>query len=213
MTDNRSKEKSRKIESELAEEKGLNTEETELVESSKKNDAANAEEALNDTYNEGASNELELSNDDEQMLDQELISSEHMTETELLDEVEDLNKLDDKNSLTLGDEDLSTDELLDEEALGNKNEELVDSEALALQAQEKNQDEEDTRETRRNKRPKRERLRLIPIWLRLVISILLVGGSLILGVIVGYSVIGGGEAGEATRPETWYHIVDMIRGR
>ncbi|KHF38745.1 hypothetical protein LQ50_19505 [Halalkalibacter okhensis] len=89
----------------------------------------------------------------------------------------------------------------------------MDSEALALQAQEENQDEEDNREARRKKRPKKERLRLIPIWLRLLLAILLVGGSLILGVILGYSVIGGKDAGEATKPETWYHIVDMIRGR
>ncbi|MFC0561046.1 DNA-directed RNA polymerase subunit beta [Halalkalibacter alkalisediminis] len=73
--------------------------------------------------------------------------------------------------------------------------------------------EEETREQRREKRrEKKPRLRLIPIWLRILISLLLIGGSLILGMMFGYGVIGGGEPGEAIRPETWYHIVDIIRG-
>jgi len=75
------------------------------------------------------------------------------------------------------------------------------------------EEEQDTREVRRKKRRvKKPRLRLIPIWLRILISIVLIGGSLILGLMFGYGVIGGGEPGEAIRPDTWYHIIDIIRG-
>ncbi|GAE33658.1 DNA-directed RNA polymerase subunit beta [Halalkalibacter akibai] len=75
------------------------------------------------------------------------------------------------------------------------------------------EEKQDTREVRRKKRRvKKPRLRLIPIWLRILISIVLIGGSLILGLMFGYGVIGGGEPGEAIRPDTWYHIIDIIRG-
>ncbi|WP_227937061.1 DNA-directed RNA polymerase subunit beta [Alkalihalobacillus deserti] len=74
--------------------------------------------------------------------------------------------------------------------------------------------EEETREEKRKKRrrEKKPRLRLIPIWLRILISILLIGGSLILGMLFGYGVIGGGESVDVLKPDTWYHIIDIIRG-
>ncbi|MCM3714320.1 DNA-directed RNA polymerase subunit beta [Halalkalibacter oceani] len=59
---------------------------------------------------------------------------------------------------------------------------------------------------------RRPRLRLIPIWLRILLSIVLIGGSLLLGLIVGYGVIGDGDPADALKPETWYHILDIIRG-
>ncbi|ERN51896.1 DNA-directed RNA polymerase subunit beta [Alkalihalophilus marmarensis] len=64
----------------------------------------------------------------------------------------------------------------------------------------------------RKKGPKKERIRLIPIWLRLIIVTVLVGGSLLLGIIIGYGVIGDGDVSDALKPETWYHILDMMQG-
>ncbi|MBD8069457.1 DNA-directed RNA polymerase subunit beta [Bacillus sp. PS06] len=54
------------------------------------------------------------------------------------------------------------------------------------------------------------RLRLIPIWLRLLIIIGLIVLSAVVGVIVGYSVIGNGEPTEALDKSTWQHIIDLV---
>lgn len=71
--------------------------------------------------------------------------------------------------------------------------------------------EEKVERTKR-KRERRPRIRLIPMWLRFLIAIVLIGGSLLLGIIVGYGVIGDGDPAEALKPHVWYHIIDMIRG-
>lgn len=62
-------------------------------------------------------------------------------------------------------------------------------------------------------RRRRPRIRLIPIWLRFIIAVVLIGGSFLLGLIVGYGVIGDGDPSEAVKPHIWYHILDMIQGR
>ncbi len=62
-------------------------------------------------------------------------------------------------------------------------------------------------------RRRRPRIRLIPIWLRFIIAVVLIGGSFLLGLIVGYGVIGDGDPAEAVKPHIWYHILDMIQGR
>ena len=56
----------------------------------------------------------------------------------------------------------------------------------------------------------RVRVRLVPIWLRLVIIILLLVFSLTAGVIVGYGVIGSGKPLDALKQSTWTHIADLI---
>lgn len=57
---------------------------------------------------------------------------------------------------------------------------------------------------------KRIRIRLIPLWLRLIIIVLLIGASVILGAIVGFSVIGDGEAKDVFEKTTWTYILDLI---
>ena len=57
---------------------------------------------------------------------------------------------------------------------------------------------------------KRIRVRLVPIWLRLVIVIVLIGLAALAGAVVGYSVIGGGSAWDVLQRSTWTHIVDII---
>jgi flagellar basal body-associated protein FliL len=54
------------------------------------------------------------------------------------------------------------------------------------------------------------RIRLIPIWLRLIIVIVLVALSAMIGVIVGYGVIGDGDPKDALKKSTWQHIVDLV---
>ncbi len=60
--------------------------------------------------------------------------------------------------------------------------------------------------------PRKPRLRILPIWLRLIIVIVLAGGCLLLGLMFGYGVIGDGEPAEALTTEPWYHIIDIMRG-
>lgn len=80
-----------------------------------------------------------------------------------------------------------------------------------------------TREELRNikkneKQPKEEtekqrriiRIRFIPIWLRLLIVLILVIVSTLIGIVVGYSVIGSGNVQDALRIETWQHILDLV---
>lgn len=196
MSDNQSKDQSRKIETDLTNEQ----EKTSLT------DHANKHEEIvsnKETKPEDSLDQVEV--DESDLLDNELQDQVELAENELLEEVEQLNELDN--------EDLSTDELVDEAAIVKEQpRDAEDSEAAALPAKEEQQ--EGSRESRRKKRSKKERLRLIPIWLRILIAIVLIGGSLILGLIVGFSVIGGGgDPKEVINPDTWYHIMDIVRGR
>ncbi|WP_353625790.1 DNA-directed RNA polymerase subunit beta [Bacillus sp. JCM 19041] len=60
---------------------------------------------------------------------------------------------------------------------------------------------------------KRERIRLIPIWLRLIIIAVLGGAALMAGLIIGFGVIGDGDnLWDVLNPELWYGIIDTIRG-
>ncbi|MGG1557865.1 DNA-directed RNA polymerase subunit beta [Geobacillus thermoleovorans] len=54
------------------------------------------------------------------------------------------------------------------------------------------------------------RTRLIPIWLRLIIVIVLMATSLAAGAVVGYSAIGDGKPLDVFRPSTWKHIIDIV---
>ncbi|MCM2675942.1 DNA-directed RNA polymerase subunit beta [Alkalicoccobacillus plakortidis] len=61
-------------------------------------------------------------------------------------------------------------------------------------------------------RKKKGRIRILPIWLRLYIILTLIGASLFLGMMVGYGTIGGGDPFDVFKLETWYHIVDLMKG-
>lgn len=67
--------------------------------------------------------------------------------------------------------------------------------------------EEQELETRQNKKVK---IRLLPIWLRLLIVAALIVLMVILGALFGYSVIGDGNAVDVFRISTWTHIVDIV---
>jgi hypothetical protein len=54
------------------------------------------------------------------------------------------------------------------------------------------------------------RVRLIPIWLRIVITAILIAASLLSGVIVGYGIIGDGKPSDALKKSTWNHISDLV---
>jgi DNA-directed RNA polymerase subunit beta len=69
----------------------------------------------------------------------------------------------------------------------------------------KNEQQEQAQENR-----KRIRVRLIPIWLRVIIVALLIVVSAALGAMVGYGVLGNGKATEVFQKSTWTHIYDLI---
>lgn len=59
--------------------------------------------------------------------------------------------------------------------------------------------EEVKKEKKSRDKKKRIRVRLIPIWLRIIIVILLFGASIVLGAMFGYAVMGGGEVKEYSK--------------
>ena len=56
-------------------------------------------------------------------------------------------------------------------------------------------------------------IRLIPIWLRIIIVIILLGIAAAVGLIVGYGVIGEGSTSDALKWETYQHIFDILSGK
>lgn len=70
--------------------------------------------------------------------------------------------------------------------------------------------QKNTEKEPKKKREQRIRIRLIPIWVRLLLVVVLFAASIIIGVIVGYGVIGDGKPSDALKKETWQHIIDLI---
>lgn len=56
----------------------------------------------------------------------------------------------------------------------------------------------------------RIKVRLLPIWLRLLIVIGLIFIAVLSGALLGYSVIGGGNAMDVFQKSTWTHIFDIV---
>ena len=57
------------------------------------------------------------------------------------------------------------------------------------------------------------RLRLIPIWLRIIVVVLIFGIATITGLIVGYSIIGDGATSDVLKSDTWQHLLNIINGK
>jgi Mn2+/Fe2+ NRAMP family transporter len=80
-----------------------------------------------------------------------------------------------------------------------------------------NQEAVKTREQLKKERSKEEaprkgriRVRLIPIWLRIIIVALLIFLSVMAGAAVGYGVLGNGEVKDIFTKSTWTHIVELV---
>ena len=65
--------------------------------------------------------------------------------------------------------------------------------------------------TEKVKKQKKQRIRVFPIWLRIIVVLILFALCLILGVIVGYGVIGDGNPTDALDLQTWQHILDIVQ--
>jgi len=58
---------------------------------------------------------------------------------------------------------------------------------------------------------KRMRIRLIPIWLRLLLLVVLIILSAVAGAAVGYGILGGGQVADIFKESTWTHIMDLVQ--
>lgn len=64
--------------------------------------------------------------------------------------------------------------------------------------------------TTKNKRTKKPKRRIVPIGFRILFVLLLSAISLMVGLMVGYGVIGDGNPIDALKIETWQHIIDFV---
>ncbi|MEH7387121.1 DNA-directed RNA polymerase subunit beta [Bacillus sp. JJ1521] len=71
-------------------------------------------------------------------------------------------------------------------------------------------EEKNTGKEPKKKREGKLRIRLIPIWIRLLLVVVLFAASVMIGVVVGYGVIGDGNPSDALKKDTWQHIVDLV---
>ncbi|SMQ85166.1 DNA-directed RNA polymerase subunit beta [Bacillus sp. OV166] len=55
------------------------------------------------------------------------------------------------------------------------------------------------------------RIRLIPIWLRLVLLVVMAIFCVTAGAVVGYGLLGGGKVAEVFQESTWTHIIDLVQ--
>jgi len=92
-----------------------------------------------------------------------------------------------------------------------------DSRRRAVPTQETDTQPQPEKKERRSTGEQREvrwvQIRLIPIWLRIVIVLILVVVAASLGAMFGFSVIGEGNAMDIFKRETWQHIFDIMNGK
>jgi hypothetical protein len=86
---------------------------------------------------------------------------------------------------------------------------IDEKQVLTREEMKKQRTMEKNTQTLRDRR-KKIRVRLIPIWLKIAIVILLTLVSALAGTVVGYGIIGNGKPSEALDKSTWTHIIDII---
>ncbi|MCM3741641.1 DNA-directed RNA polymerase subunit beta [Oceanobacillus luteolus] len=69
---------------------------------------------------------------------------------------------------------------------------------------------QDEKKERSKKREKSARVRVFPIWLRIIIVTILCAFALVTGLMIGYGVLGDGAPIDALKVETWRHIIDIV---
>ncbi|KKE80437.1 MULTISPECIES: DNA-directed RNA polymerase subunit beta [Bacillaceae] len=52
--------------------------------------------------------------------------------------------------------------------------------------------------------------RMFPIWLRIIVVLSLAAIALVVGLMVGYGVLGNGNLIDALKIETWQHLIDIV---
>jgi len=87
-----------------------------------------------------------------------------------------------------------------------KTREQVKNEAAKTREQVK----QERREKREKAQNRRVRVRILPIWLRIVIIAGLICLSTLAGAAVGYSMMGNGKVMDIFKSSTWTHIIDLV---
>lgn len=94
--------------------------------------------------------------------------------------------------------------------------EKTNTEAVMAEEKESTQENGGTRKERREQKKQqkrgkhRYRIRLIPIWLRLLIVLVLLAASLTAGTMVGYGVVGKGDPMDVFNKKTWMHVYNVV---
>ena len=79
----------------------------------------------------------------------------------------------------------------------NKSEQVASEPSSRIEKKKQNQDS-------------KIRIRLVPLWARIIIVLVLTMMALAGGTMVGYSVMGDGKAMDVFKKSTWTHIVDLV---
>ncbi|MBA9027854.1 MULTISPECIES: DNA-directed RNA polymerase subunit beta [Bacillaceae] len=85
-------------------------------------------------------------------------------------------------------------------------------ELLYTSMEEKTLTREDFKQEQENKEQAKPkiRIRLLPLWFRVLLVTFLIVVSVVSGTIVGYSIMGGGEMVDVFSKSTWTHIFDLV---
>lgn len=60
---------------------------------------------------------------------------------------------------------------------------------------------------------KKTKLRAFPLWLRILVFLVVLIVVALAGLLVGYSMLGGGEAADVVKLSTWEHIFNIMNGK
>lgn len=77
----------------------------------------------------------------------------------------------------------------------------------------KNAGNDDAKAQEKTEKKKQAKLRIFPIWLRIIVVLVLCGLALIFGLMFGYGVIGDGKATDALNFDVWRHIIELVTGK
>ena len=103
--------------------------------------------------------------------------------------------------------------------IANKNEPIAKNEEQSSQPHKwfnkfkKREQEEKNNDEAVPKKVRWVQIRMIPIWLRIILVILLLAGVAVIGLRIGYAYVGDGNPSDVLKKETWLHIVDIIKGK
>lgn len=91
---------------------------------------------------------------------------------------------------------------------GKKAEQASEKRTPAKKMTRESRAEEETKQTK--KRGPAARVRVFPIWLRLLVLLALLLFALVAGVMIGFGILGDGTPLDALKVETWQHIIDIV---
>ncbi|MDW0114062.1 DNA-directed RNA polymerase subunit beta [Sporosarcina saromensis] len=80
-------------------------------------------------------------------------------------------------------------------------------------ARSKQKKQKPVKEEQETKKIRWVQIRLLPIWLRIILVILILGVAAITGAMFGYGILGDGQPADVLKKETWMHIFDIMSGK